>query len=427
MNEEEYARNQESDKVDREEEQDALFDFEEHRRNAVAKYLRVQQIYDAFAKYVKDILDQALKAKNIAVNSVDARAKEPESFGDKAQRPSDDDTTAPRYRCPLKEITDLAGVRIITFFPGSVSSVGDCIREEFDLIEYTDHSQILLEEERFGYLSEHYLVRLSSKRTGLPEYKPYVDLVAEIQVRTILQHAWAEIEHDIQYKSSVTTPSTIRRRFVAVAGLLEIADREFQAIQDEDETLKQKTGTSVEKGALDDIEITAHALQSYLENRSRTDERRNDSYYENTARVLRRLGFSTMAQVDACTKDYDLAQLTNVVRHGREGPPIRFEDVLLAAMGPIYVDRLTEDTRRKDLYNRRIARYKDLEIPIGNYDPAYRTQGQVNQLTCSSYFASEPVKLVTSGSASVVGQRRSQLHSLGIQMRNRFDGPFSVC
>ena len=106
----------------------------------------------------------------------------------------------------------------------------------------------MLREERFGYQSEHYLVRLSNKRTALPEYNPHLGLVAEVQVRTILQHAWAEIEHDIQYKSSITIPNTIRRRFMALAGVLEIADREFQAIQDEDKLLKQQARTSVEEG-----------------------------------------------------------------------------------------------------------------------------------------------------------------------------------
>jgi ppGpp synthetase/RelA/SpoT-type nucleotidyltranferase len=52
-------------------------------------------------------------------------------------------------------------------------------------------------------------------------------------VRTILQHAWAEIEHDIQYKSARALPPALRRRLAALAGLLEIADREFQAIRDE--------------------------------------------------------------------------------------------------------------------------------------------------------------------------------------------------
>jgi ppGpp synthetase/RelA/SpoT-type nucleotidyltranferase len=83
---------------------------------------------------------------------------------------------------------------------------------------------MLWEKERFGYQSIHYLVQVSEARVALAEYARYRAMIAEIQVRTILQHAWAEIEHDIQYKSSVAMPSVIRRRFMSLAGLLEIAD-----------------------------------------------------------------------------------------------------------------------------------------------------------------------------------------------------------
>lgn len=64
-----------------------------------------------------------------------------------------------------------------------------------------------LGEERFsqgrlGYQSIHYLVKLPDQKTEWAEYKRFEGLIAEIQVRTILQHAWAEMEHDIQYKSA---------------------------------------------------------------------------------------------------------------------------------------------------------------------------------------------------------------------------------
>ena len=103
--------------VDREEEQDEQFDFVEHRRAAVEEYRRIRGRYEAFAQAVKEILVQALRAADIRVSSVEPRAKDPESFGAKAELPSDSDHRAPKYRRPIDEITDLAGVRIIAFFP----------------------------------------------------------------------------------------------------------------------------------------------------------------------------------------------------------------------------------------------------------------------------------------------------------------------
>ena len=355
--------------VDHEEEQEEPFNFEEHRRTAVEEYLRVRTQYEAFAKAVREIIVQALMAKDIAVNSIEARAKEPESFGTKAEAPSENDPEAPKYRNPLEDITDLAGVRIITFFPRTAESIDSCIREEFDVLEHMDHSQTLLQEERFGYQSEHYLVSLNSTRTALPEYNTHLGLVAEVQVRTILQHAWAEIEHDIQYKSSITIPNSIRRRFMALAGLLEIADREFQAIQDEDESLKQQARSSVQEEAFDQVEITADALRLYLDIRVGSDRRVSDSSYELMARMLRILGFTTIDEVDDCIKDYDDDELAQIRSGWRKGPIIRFANMLLAGMGPVFVDRLVDDERSKSRLKRSLSRFEEHGITIGNYDP----------------------------------------------------------
>ena len=363
------ALNRQVDELDREEEQEEPFNFAEHRRTAVEEYLRVRPRYEVFARAVRDILVQAFRARDITVNLVEARAKKPESFGTKASAPSENEPREPKYRRPLQKITDLAGVRIITFFPRTVVSVGACIREEFEVLEHTDLSRTLLQEERFGYQSKHYLVRLSSKRTALPEYNPHLGLVAEVQVRTILQHAWAEIEHDIQYKSSITTPKTIRRRFMALAGVLEIADREFQAIQDEDKLLQQQARTSVEEGVLDQVEITADALRLYLDRRIGSDARTTDFSYEYTARLLSRLGFTAIDQVDACIEGYDDDQLSRIRWQRRQGLMSRFEDMLLAGMGPAFVERLTNDADSRDSLRSSLASYREHGIPIKNYDP----------------------------------------------------------
>ena len=201
-------------------------------------------------------------------------------------------------------------------------------------------------------------------------------LVAEVQVRTILQHAWAEIEHDIQYKTSITTPDTIRRKFMSLAGLLEIADREFQAIQDEDKELKQLARTSVEKGVLDEVEITADALRSYLDRRVGPDGRSTDFSYDYTARMLRRLGFTMFDQVEVCIKDYDGDRLSRVRGRQRQGSITRFENMLFAGMGSVYVERWTDNEDWRDGLRGMLTRFEEDGIPVGNYDPQNRTQGK---------------------------------------------------
>jgi hypothetical protein len=216
--------------------------------------------------------------------------------------------------------------------------VDGCIREQFQLLEQVDHTAFLEKEERLGYQSVHYLVRLTGPRTRLPEYQRFDGFIAEIQVRTVLQHAWAEIEHDIQYKSAVTIPTEIRRRFMALAGLLEIADREFQQIQDYDEVFRQEARESVEKGELEKVEITPDALRTNLDRRLGPDSRMSDYSYEWTARVLKNLGFVNLQELDDCIADYNDDQLNKFLYPTRQGQLTRFEYMLLAALGEAYID-----------------------------------------------------------------------------------------
>jgi ppGpp synthetase/RelA/SpoT-type nucleotidyltranferase len=211
------------------------FDFAAHGRSAAAEYAKIRPLYEQFAIAAKRILDDALINGNIKYNSIDLRAKDVDSFGKKAAKPSELDPKKPKYPNPMKDITDMAGIRVITFLPRTVNEVCECIEREFTVLEKIDKSLELIDEGKFGYQSIHFLLKMNTSRSGLTEYQSYKGLKLEVQVRTILQHAWAEMEHDIQYKSPNAIPTLIKRRFIALAGLLEIADREFQTLQDENE------------------------------------------------------------------------------------------------------------------------------------------------------------------------------------------------
>ena len=218
------------------------FDIELHGRVAADEYRKIRPLYEVFSHVIHDILENSLSDLNIKVASVQQRAKTVESFAKKASEPSATDPNSPRYTSPLSQITDLAGARVITFFPSTVVEVEKLIADQFIVLKRLDKAETLKAEERFGYQSIHYLVTLKEDRTGLPEYHRFADLVVEIQLRTILQHTWAEIEHDIQYKSVESIPLPIRRKFMQLAASLELMDGQVQAIHDEDERFRQQLG-----------------------------------------------------------------------------------------------------------------------------------------------------------------------------------------
>ena len=326
---------------------------------------------ELFASEIKRILVVTLKRQNIKIASIEGRAKGIESFGKKASLPSPLNPNSPKYKDPLREITDQAGIRVITFFPKTIDEVGQVINKEFLVHEKSNKADTLQLEERFGYQSVHYLVALKEDRTSLSEYLQYKGLIAEIQVRTILQHAWAEIEHDIQYKSSETIPQPIRRRFMQLAGLLEVADREFQAIQDNDKQLRQEARNSVEEGKLEGVEITPDALKTYLDKKLGSDKRMTNMSYDWTTRLILRFGFKNFKQIDDCIADYNDDYISRLVWGERQGQVLRFETLLLAGMGQHYMKLhpLNVDNRWVRTWKGVMIRLTKGEIEIKNYLP----------------------------------------------------------
>lgn len=349
------------------------FDFKAHGQEAVSEYLKVRPFFADLSNAVERIVRECLKHREIKVNSVTSRAKEPESFEEKAAKPSDVDPGVPKYRDPLREITDLAGVRVITFFPDTLGDVERVIYEQFDVIERVNKNDALIENERFGYQSIHFLVTLKAPRTNLPEFERFGQAIVEVQVRTVLQHAWAEIEHDIQYKSALAIPGEINRRFMALAALLELADREFQDIRDADRRLEQEAQARVEGGNLD-VEITPNTLKVYLDRRLGSDNRISNASYDWLARVLKNLGFTTLAQIDTCIAPYDDDEVSRAVVGYRQGQTTRFEQTVLAGMGETFIARhpFAKEPWWEAVQRDSLDRLKAAGIAIGSCDPRIR-------------------------------------------------------
>lgn len=355
------------------------FDFNAHRLVAEDAYQKKHALYVEFTETVRTLLARALEAERITPHSVEGRAKAVDSFGRKAITPKDEaPSEQPKYETPLEQITDLAGCRVITFFLQTVGQVGAVIEEQFEVLERANRSAFLRGGgERLGYESVHYVVRLHPDRLKWPEYAKYKGLRAEIQVRTILQHAWAEIEHDMQYKAVEALPVTIRRRFLALAGMIEIGDREFQAIADAHDVLRIEARRLINEGKLGDVELTPESLKDYLDKKYGSDGRMTDFSYSYTVRNLKRMGFENLAQLDACISPYDADAVSRTLYGNRQGQLSRLEEVLLASMGENYAWRHPWGAGAADdpnhWFRESVVRRQDAlrraGIPVGSYAP----------------------------------------------------------
>ena len=166
----------------------------------------------------------------------------------------------------LKDITDLVGIRIITYFEDDIDIIAEIVKKEFDIDSINSVDKRQIEADRFGYRSLHYVASLNKERSSLTEYKKYKSLKFEVQIRSILQHSWAEIEHDLGYKGEGEISSTAKRTFYRVAALLEQADIEFvklrQLIQEHEKTIKSQTLKETPDTKFDTASIIAFIKES---------------------------------------------------------------------------------------------------------------------------------------------------------------------
>jgi putative GTP pyrophosphokinase len=163
--------------------QESPFDFAAHEQASVAEYLKHYQFWADVAGATGRIIEQAIRQREIRTLSVQFRAKDPASFGRKAAKPSDNDPLRPKYPKPLAQITDLSATRIITYFPRTIEEIDRLLLEEFEVLERSDKAKDLHAEEKFGYQSVHYLVRLSKARGALAEYQRFAGAITEAWIR----------------------------------------------------------------------------------------------------------------------------------------------------------------------------------------------------------------------------------------------------
>ncbi len=361
----------------------------EIRSRSEEQYRKVQEDYRRFANQVKLVLEAALTNKKEArgIASVEARAKDVTSFGKKSIRR--DSTETLKYPDPIKDIIDLAGVRVITIFEETSNIVSAILDDEFEIVRSPDdeENEERARKEDEGYRSRHYVVRMKEHRLRLPEYEQFKDKVAEVQVRTALQHAWAQISHHIQYKDdpdfdeSANVDSRgpdharddIRRGLRELSGLIGIGDREFGRLKKTWDDRTMITDRSAE-GTLEELPLNVDNLKNYLDEQYGADSRVATYRYEETVQLLAALEFRNIEDVAKAITPYNDDKVSRILHGGRrQGQLQRFEDVVLASMGEGFIDGIINaeyldeyvESMRENLATLRSSG----TIRIGDYTP----------------------------------------------------------
>ncbi|HRH41928.1 MAG TPA: hypothetical protein PKY82_09810, partial [Pyrinomonadaceae bacterium] len=184
----------------------------------IKQFLDQRSDYEKLCAEVAYILTRHLNNAQIEFSTITHRCKTLNSFLEKVQRKS--------YHDPITEMTDFAGVRVVCLYIDDLPRVEKVIAEHFEITEKIDKLTYKRTDE-FGYGAIHFVVKLGKTSSGA-RYDDLKDLVCEIQIRTVLQDAWAIIDHHLVYKNESNIPSFLRKKLNLLAGNFESADEEFK-------------------------------------------------------------------------------------------------------------------------------------------------------------------------------------------------------
>lgn len=225
---------------------------------ALESYASARATYVTYAEKLGGLLKDLLRAHGIEMSSVEWRAKDIASLRDKLER------KGRRHENLLQDITDLVGVRIICHYVEDVATVSRMIQEEFSIdVGNSIDKRAVLATDQFGYLSSHFVVSLAASRANLAEWRSFSGIKAEIQVRTILQHAWAAISHKLTYKSTEDVPTLVMRETFRLSALLELADQEFSRLRDQVAEIRSSYDIGIARGQIE-VELNLDSLNEYM-------------------------------------------------------------------------------------------------------------------------------------------------------------------
>jgi ppGpp synthetase/RelA/SpoT-type nucleotidyltranferase len=214
----------------------------------------------AFRNLIQLLASQAITGAPKVISQIKSRDEAVRKF--RLKYKSEADTLFEDYE--IKDfITDLIGIRLICLYETDIPLAESEIRKHLDVIDSTDKTMILQNDVRaFGYKGLHLDVKLKSDRANLPEYKFFTEMQFELQIRSIVQDAWSEVDHKLKYKKQI--PSSLQRRIIRLAALFELADQEFSSIRAETAELEKQaiksdsTNTNGQgKGSLDSFSFLA--------------------------------------------------------------------------------------------------------------------------------------------------------------------------
>ena len=222
-----------------------VYELDAHCKAILEEYREHLPEFQKVAEDVHASLKKVFEEAGLIVASIEHRVKTEKSLTGKLELKGSKYAT-------LADITDIVGLRVITFYSDDVDKVASAVDRLYKVDwENSVDKRKAHEIDSFGYMSLHYICSLDNF--------PYR---IEIQMRTVLQHAWANMNHDTGYKSGVEIPREYLRNLNRLAGM---ADEQFSLIRNDLTDYRRRVQSLVASGNLDEVLLDGETFRSYLQ------------------------------------------------------------------------------------------------------------------------------------------------------------------
>ena len=282
-----------------------------------------------FLGAIEDVLSDA----GLTYDHVTARVKEWRSLRSKSRKRRPDGMLM--YPHPWQDIHDLIGVRVTTYHSTEIPRIIEALTEVFEVRRSVDKTAQTRVSGSFGYGSHHLILRVPPARVA-PVLQAYAGREFEVQIRTVLQHAWAEFEHDIRYKRRGNTGKLapeVDRAFTLAAGLIELADQQFDLIA------AQQSATDTTAPIDLDVKFTAETLPGIIALlHGNTIPQSRLEHYHWLEELLHAHGLTTVAQLTELMTPANLERVKTALHYTFQPGQVRIiDDLLLAAFGEEHI------------------------------------------------------------------------------------------
>lgn len=309
------------------------------------------------AQAIRNTIVGRLHDDGLNHHDVQFRVKAPASAAEKLTRR--DHKGLLKYPGGLERLDDLIGVRVILFVESDIDAVAIALSNQFTCLDDEDKTAMMRKNGGIGYAGRHLTLEVPANNppTNCREYAGYR---FEVQIRTVLQHAWAEFEHDIRFKGSSGDNAEISRAFTMASTLIELADQQFVNIAD---TLKRLQSEGAIVPVPETQTLDAGSLQSVLNRAFPQYRSSKENQYDWMVRVLAANGIDTVSAAEEWFKSMDARKVAKLMAYRFNPGQVRIaDDLLLQSFGESYVDAtksVGSDRNRESKLLSRLRRLRD--------------------------------------------------------------------